>query len=351
MVHHKIDIKNTKKRFNEKYWLKIVEKNPSALRHMPKQSEKICKVAIKKDYRSLEWVNGKFRTLKMYKFAVGVNGNALRYVYRKKDDICQLAVRTNPEAIKYINECFLTEKICITAVEKDPMMLQYVKKYQTPQMCLRAVKKDGRALKYVLKRLRLPKICYHAVKNYGHSLIDVPKGYVTYELCKLAVMNKGLSIDHVPSRFRSYELCKLAVMSDSYVVACLMNPSYDLCKIAVKKCGISLRFIRHKSHELCKLAVENDYRAICFVDKIYQNEQLCICALEGLLKDKNIDISTDIKKDKTYINRIKANIHIKSEKMYCLLIKYGLIDISHEKVDVLTNEIYKELGSQLSLVV
>jgi hypothetical protein len=129
-----------------------------ALKYVPEEfkTAKICRAAVKKDRRALQYIPEKLRTKRFYFGMVNDDGLALEYVPEefKTLEICRAAVKKDKRALQYIPEKRETENIYFEAVYDDGLALEYVpKKFKTPYLCLTAVKKNKGALKYVPKTL------------------------------------------------------------------------------------------------------------------------------------------------------------------------------------------------------
>jgi hypothetical protein len=82
------------------------------------QPDEICKLAVKHDYRALE------------------------YVINQTDEICKLAVSNHAYALEFVKD--QTEEICMAAVQQDGKALRFVNK-QTKEICKAAIQQDGYA--------------------------------------------------------------------------------------------------------------------------------------------------------------------------------------------------------------
>ena len=107
------------------------------------QPDEICKLAVKHDYRALEYVIN--QTDDICKIAVSNHGFALEFVKDQTDDICKMAVK-NGYGLEFVK--VQTDEICKMAVSKNGRALQYVL-LQTDELCKLAVSQNGNALQYV----------------------------------------------------------------------------------------------------------------------------------------------------------------------------------------------------------
>ena len=142
------------------------------------QPDEICKLAVKHDYRALE------------------------YVLLQTDEICKIAVSNHAYALEFVKD--QTDEICKLAVSKNGYGLEFIK-VQTDEICKIAVSKNGRALQYVINQ--------------------------TYELCKLAVSQNAYALKYVINQ--TDELCTLAVSKNPFVLEYVKVQTVELCKLAV----------------------------------------------------------------------------------------------------------------------
>jgi hypothetical protein len=84
--------------------VKAIQLNPFQLALIENQTIEMCKIAIRKNYNLLRYVNKENQTDEIFKLAVSNNGNALKYipVENQTDEIFKLAVSNNAYALKYI---------------------------------------------------------------------------------------------------------------------------------------------------------------------------------------------------------------------------------------------------------
>ena len=166
------------------------------------QPDEICKLAVKHDYR------------------------ALQYVINQTDDICKIAVSNHGFALEFVKD--QTDDICKMAV-KNGYGLEFVKD-QTDEICKIAVSKNGRALRYVLLQ--------------------------TDELCKLAVSQNGHALEFV--KVQTGELCQLAVSQNAYALKYVRNQTDEMCVLAVSQNPFALEYVNVQTDELCQLAVSHN---------------------------------------------------------------------------------------------
>ena len=166
------------------------------------QPDEICKLAVKHDYRALEYVL--LQTDEICKIAVSNHGFALEFVKDQTDDICKMAV-------------------------KNGYGLEFVK-VQTDEICKIAVSKNGRALQYVLLQ--------------------------TDELCKLAVIQNGHALEYV--KVQTGDICQLAVWQNAYALKYVRNQTDEMCVLAVSQNPFALEYVNVQTDELNKLAVSHN---------------------------------------------------------------------------------------------
>ena len=166
------------------------------------QPDEICKLAVKHDYRALE------------------------YVLLQTDDICKIAVSNHGFALEFVKD--QTDDICKMAV-KNGYGLEFVK-VQTDEICKMAVSKNGRALRWVKDQ--------------------------TDELCKLAVSQNGHALEFV--KVQTGDICQLALWQTEYALQYVRNQTDDMCVLAVSKNPFALEYVKVQTDELNKLAVSHN---------------------------------------------------------------------------------------------
>ena len=123
--------------------------------------------------------------------------NDSRVTYIEREDCTFFAV--TKIAIKKIilvedNAIWENQHDCNVVVKYNPMLLKYVKKWQTHQMCLEAVRKDGIILQYVLEKTE--DICVAAVTQNVKSFRFVSNKSLL--LCKLVCSIDANTIRIIP---------------------------------------------------------------------------------------------------------------------------------------------------------
>lgn len=64
-------------------------------------------------------------------------------------EICDMAIHRDIESIKYIPTRFKTEYLCLDVLNKDGLLIQYMKDIQTDRMCIFALHQNLSALSYM----------------------------------------------------------------------------------------------------------------------------------------------------------------------------------------------------------
>jgi hypothetical protein len=255
----------------------------------------ICKLAFRhKGFNTLEYVPNLKRTFKICELAVKqyykTLENVLVYNMTKEQylEICRKAVVNNGLALEYVDSANnMSDKqyleMCKLAVVNNGLALEYVDSAnnmsdkQYLEMCKLAVQTNGRALEYVPKKHKTFEMCKLAVKNDGNTLFDIinsreyneitPEEYL--EICKIAVQTNGRALKYVPDDKKTLEICKIAVYGDGFALTDVPDnkKTLEICKIAVQNDGFSLCFVpkMHKTFEICKIAVENNTIALHYI--------------------------------------------------------------------------------------
>ena len=148
----------------------------------------------------------------------------LVFVRNQPGEICKLAVKHDYRALEYV--LLQTDDICKIAVSNHGFALEFVKD-QTDEICKIAVSKNGRALQYVINQTY--ELCKLAVSQNGHALEFVK--VQTGELCQLAVSQNAYALKYV--RNQTDEMCKLAVSQNPFALEYVNVQTDELCQLAV----------------------------------------------------------------------------------------------------------------------
>jgi hypothetical protein len=159
--------------------LKAVREHYGWLEYVMEKTDDICKAALEEDGLALAFCDQK--SFDLCKLAVDENGAALQFVpedIQKRTELEAAAVYSNAIALKWC--LHQTENMCFAAVNKVPMLLEYVKK-QKSYICLAAVQHYWEALQFVKKQniemIRSAlKQSPAAVKYIHYSVVDA---YIT----------------------------------------------------------------------------------------------------------------------------------------------------------------------------
>lgn len=188
--------------------------------HLPweYQTTKICKRAIKADYRKYEYVKNKTNEIRL--FAANYHARFISGYFFFRDTIDTAFVSSFSFALKYAEN--QTPEMCLLAVEKNGHTLGYVKD-QTEELCLQAVKNDGLSLKFVKDQTK--EICIQAVKNNGFSLKFVKDQ--TEEICVQAVKKNGCALMFVKEQ--TEKICIQAVKNNAYALEYVKEQTFEIC--------------------------------------------------------------------------------------------------------------------------
>jgi hypothetical protein len=308
----------------------------NTLKYVPnlKRTFKICELAVKQNYKTLENVLVDNMTPEQYleicRIAVVNNGNALEYVESANNmsdeqyfEMCKLAVQTNGRALEYVPKKHKTFEMCKLAVKNDGSTLFHIinsreyneiKPEEYLEICKIAVQTNGRALKYVPDDKKTLEICKIAVYGDGFALTYVPDNKKTLEICKIAVQNDGFSLCFVPEMHKTFEICKIAVENNTialhYIkpdeITKITDEQYnEIYKLAVNKKGLALDHIPElkRTLEICEIAVQNDGIALVYVPNLNKTFEICKKAIKQngrALKYIFIEDKTDEEKLELY---------------------------------------------------
>lgn len=189
----------------------------SMLKHLDskQQTDELCKLAITKDYKSLQ------------------------YVINQTEELCKLAINQNIQAFAYINDKCKTYNLCKLVVQIDGLMLKHIIK---PSYDL----------------------CEIAVKNNGLALEFVPENILTINLCKTAVFNRPLSLKYVPESMQTDELCDVAIQIDAFAILCVKDPTDEQYFEAIKRNMDVLPYIKNISYNLECMIMSLKFKKLFF---------------------------------------------------------------------------------------
>eukprot|EP01088_Endostelium_zonatum_P015201 TRINITY_DN3623_c0_g1_i1.p1 TRINITY_DN3623_c0_g1~~TRINITY_DN3623_c0_g1_i1.p1 ORF type:complete len:243 (+),score=71.28 TRINITY_DN3623_c0_g1_i1:80-808(+) len=192
--------------------------------------KELCRFALQKDGKALNYVPNKFKTREFFEIAVRNNPMALEYVpYDLRDkNLCKLAVSNCGEALRY---CSLHKKnneicieLCMIAVRQDGNVLKEVvsvsedsypegiSKILTKDICRAAIVQNMAAWKYVPDRMKDEDLYEIMVRRRGEIINEVPEEKKSLQLKGLAVMENVENIVHVKEEERD-EVIRIAVGS------------------------------------------------------------------------------------------------------------------------------------------
>lgn len=279
----------------------IIKYNPHQLSNVT-QTPRLCEMAIKLDWRTLEYVID--QTTELIDLALGIDGRALqfvknqtvtlsmkavrnniralKYIIDQTDDICKVAINTDAKAFKYI-KC-PSRDICMFYLETTPSrkyiaekkldfdtlydMVQYdynvinvIDAYENDLWFYCAIKKKPMEHRYTQDECI--SICTEYLAQDGMFLKYVPKLFQTPVLCMVGIMNNGLALQYVDEQFN--ELCLAAILNNPFALQWVKVQTADLCLLAVSINGLVIQHCKILSYQINSAAVTNNPEAINFM--------------------------------------------------------------------------------------
>ncbi len=220
------------------------------LKEIEIQTEEICKIAVKVDYRNLKYVRKP--NVELYRLAVQKYGCALQFVDQsctkmtkeETEQICILALTKDFRSLKDLTGAMIKDgeqyfKLCKIAIERDSFAIEYVDKSsssiltreQLYELCKIAVKRNSCVIRYianfllsVLTQEQLYELCKIsteedgsiAVYDYCCARLIKRDPEIYYRLCKLAVQKNGFVVKMIDEKFRTKELIRIAAKQMYY---------------------------------------------------------------------------------------------------------------------------------------
>lgn len=149
-------------------------------------SEKFYLKQVKDDPNLIRF--NTYSTWACYAKALSIKGKALKHIAKQDEKLCLIAVNQNGMALKYVHK--KSKKICMAAVTSNGFALEYVDD-QTSKICERAFEWHPACLKYVVNQTK--EICLAAVKIDGSAIVY--SKIIDFDICKEAMDNKEFFVD------------------------------------------------------------------------------------------------------------------------------------------------------------
>lgn len=239
-----------------KLCLKIVNKNPYAIEHVPKKllDEKIIYCALQKCGKTLQFIENPTKDMCMT--AIKQHGSAIRYVKNQTRKMCLIAIK-HEHGFKYLHN-YDDEEICLQAIKLYSPNIQYIP-YQTTELCMLALQDSRKCiLRYI--REQTYDICKQAV-TYNPNNISYVKNQL-YDLCVIALEKEPQTLGYIKEQY--HELCEYAQHKNNRVIIMTRNPTYEMSVYAVKKDPEYITSIppEHVTYEMYKDAIEEQPQLI-----------------------------------------------------------------------------------------
>lgn len=253
----------------------IRQSHGMALEFVPKQTQKLCDLAI--TYSShlspLRFVKPEFKTDDLCKKAVERNPYAIADVKEQTEELCILAVSGDGHALKHIKNPSI--KVCEAAIDNNPHALQHIKK-QTLELCLRAVRANGFALQYV-KIAPNDEICLEALKENPKAERHITDA--SEEFWLKAARQDWHFLDKLIDQ--PFDVCLDALKQSHEAYNLIDNPTGDLLNAALSYNGHVLKYIDNPSEEQIMTAIRQNGQALQYVPKHKQTPEMQIEAVKN----------------------------------------------------------------------
>lgn len=174
---------------------------------------------------------------------------ALKFIKNQTEKLCKIAVRKNGLSLKFVRE--QTIEICEEAINQNPDALRFVKE-QTYDLCKMAVQKDGYVLKYVKEQT--DDICMTAVQQQVGLVLKYVKNQ-TDEICRISVQRNGYSLKYVKEQ--TYDICKIAVQEEENALKYVKDQTDEICKIAIAKNVHTINYVRTINDSISEFACQH----------------------------------------------------------------------------------------------
>ena len=136
---------------SERIGMAVVSINPFLLSVLKKPSHKVCKKAIKRNYRAISIVESDTEGYEELSWiALKMNPRAIKYIRKQDEAMCWYVMKKGSYFIKYVD--IQTLSMRYYAIKKDPTLLLFIR-HQTEEMFDLAFKKDPESVRYLYNRV------------------------------------------------------------------------------------------------------------------------------------------------------------------------------------------------------
>lgn len=281
------------------------ERDVRTLAHVP-QNEYLCKFAIERNYRAIEYIHEQTEELQLMAFekdcsSILLMTNPPDYLIdraidkgvsikcagdKQNDERCRRALENNPLDLGNIRD--KKYEYCVMALEKANSSWAVSTIYNSIPVAMRDTYINSLAVKgnpNIFNVIRAP------TQDLIRQLALTKPRYLKfvedkdYDLLKGSIKNHGCAIQHVRPKNRTRELEELAVLSHFYAIRFLVNPDDKLRELAVEADGRALSYIpvSQRTTKMKELAINSKPMMLRVLSDEDKTIKLCVSAYR---KDK-----------------------------------------------------------------
>jgi hypothetical protein len=192
----------------DKELMEIAVKNRPSCLKSTKQTNDLCRIALKSNGISLVYVKPYLYDNILFQIAVENNGMSLQYVPKKffTVNVVETAVKQNGLSIQYVPEKFMTEKVMSVAVENKPEIIEF-NFLQSESLCMKAIKLKPSLFSLIEKKNLTPAIYRTSFFLGGCPFEEFPKELQTEEIALKAVKRDGMNLKFVKTQTENICVC------------------------------------------------------------------------------------------------------------------------------------------------
>lgn len=234
-----------------------------SLEYITKQTDIICKEAIKQNSEALRYVARRYKTDENCLIAVKKHWSAIRYIIQQTPEIADSIIKQYPWALEFIinqtDEMALycvnidgriiqhvhnkKEHICIAAVKQNYKALKLIPYHQTEKICLAAIKTNLDAFRYVIDYTE--QIYIEAAKQ-SHEIFDyIPEQTLNFSY--QIVNHNGLYLQHIKNK--TLTICMTAVKQNPKAIEWVPPEHVEMCKKVMNPIKVEMEYIKSEDRK------------------------------------------------------------------------------------------------------
>jgi len=266
----------------------------SDLQNMKTQTLQMCKLAIKKDVKQLEYVKDQTQMIEIDAidryyyltndkesyclqiidiglYAISRDYTALQYIRKQTYEHCEAAIRKNSSAIRFVKNKNIRNRVVDSKCKKN-------RKYKNiPPICRYAIDSFFKHMfdKYFVRQSRY---------DFDSDEDDIIKELDVYDIDRMVNCDEEINILQYMDVLSDDILLYVINNINSYCTYALLIPvikqiKYKILELAVSKHPLLLKYVENQTYELCYSAVKENSSALQYVDDKYA-EELSYIAVE-----------------------------------------------------------------------